>query len=206
MPFLIENTGAPVRNILVLEPYDIIWLSIQQMLRTTLGDHVSLIRLHDTNQLAEAVLRYQAEAILLSAVGHRTEVLPLLQQLALILRRHQKVHIAAYLRKALPHMEDLLRGFGVNSLFREPLDAADLAHYLVPHHSAFHPVRLTHQECRVAQALLAGKSVTRVAQLLHRDIRTISAHKQALLGKLNMASRGELQLLGGQLMADEGRP
>ncbi|MGL5389650.1 MAG: helix-turn-helix transcriptional regulator [Serratia sp. (in: enterobacteria)] len=205
MSFLMENTGTPVRSILVLEPYDITWLGIQQMLHSTLGNRVSLIRLHDTDQLAETAMRHQPEVILLSAVGHRTEVLPLLQQLALLLRAHKKVHIAAYLRKDLPHLADLLQAFGVNTLFKGPMDEAVLAHYLVPHGKACQPVLLTHQECNVAQALLTGKSVTRVAQLMHKDIRTISAHKQALLGKLNMASRGELQVLGGRLMADEAR-
>ncbi|MFV8981587.1 helix-turn-helix transcriptional regulator [Serratia fonticola] len=205
MSFLMENTGVPVRTLLVLEPYDIPWLGIQQMLRTQLGHRVSLIRLHDTDRLAETAQRHQVDAILLSAVGHRSEVLPLLQQLSLILRSSKQAHIAAYLRKDPPHLEDLLQAFGVNTLFRGPLDAADLAHYLLPHRPVFHPVRLTHQECRVAQALLTGKSVTRVAQLMRKDIRTISAHKQALLGKLNMVSRGELQVLGGRLMADEVR-
>lgn len=206
MSFLMENTGRPVRTLLVLEPYDLPWLGIQQMLQATLGNCVSLIRLHNTDRLAETAHRHQVDAILLSAVGHRTEVLPLLQQLALIMSGNKNEHIAAYLRKDLPHLEDLLRAFGVDTLFRGPLDAADLAHYVLPNHPVFHPVRLTHQECRVAQALLTGKSVTRVAQLMHKDIRTISAHKQALLGKLNMVSRGELQVLGGRLMADKVHP
>ena len=205
MSFLTENTGMPVRTILVLEPYDITWLGIQQMLQTTLGSRASLIRLTETDQLANAIQRYSIDAVLLSAIGHRTEVLPLLQQLALLMRGHQKVHIAAYLRKDLPHLMDLLQAFGVSNVFKGPIDDADLAHYLVPNNRACHPARLTNQECNVAQALLAGKSVTRVAQLMHKDVRTISAHKQALLSKLNMVSRGELQVLGGRLMADEVR-
>ncbi|MGL5387636.1 MAG: helix-turn-helix transcriptional regulator [Serratia sp. (in: enterobacteria)] len=205
MSFLTENTGAPVLNILVLEPYDITWLGIQQMLRTTLGDRVSLIRITETDQLSESVQCHRVDAVLLSAISHRTEVLPLLQQLALLMRCNTKVHIGAYLRKDLPHLVDLLLAFGVNTVFKGLIDEADLAHYLVPNNVACHPVRLTNQECNVAQALLAGKSVSRVAQLMHKDIRTISAHKQALLGKLNMVSRGELQVLGGRLMADEVR-
>lgn len=205
MSFLTENTGIPVRNILVLEPYDITWLGIQQMLRTTMGSRATLIRLTDMDQLANAVQRHSIDTVLLSAISHRSEVLPLLQQLALLMRSHQKVHITAYLRQDLPHLVDLLLAFGVNSVFKGTDNAADLAHYLEPNSQSLPPVRLTHQECNVAQALLSGKSVTRVAQLMHKDIRTISAHKQSLLGKLNMVSRGELQVLGGQLMAGEVR-
>lgn len=202
MSFLAEKTGTPVRKILVLEPYDIIWLGIQQMLRTTIGKHVSLERIVEIDQLANTILHDKVDTVLLSVIGHHTETLQLLQQLALIMRGHKKVHIAAYLRKQLPHLANLLRVFGVNTVFGGPIDVTDLAHYLVPDHQIFQPVRLTQQECNVAQALLTGKSVTRVAQLMHRDVRTISAHKQSLLGKLNMVSRGELQVLGGQLMAD----
>ena len=203
MSFLTKNTDIPLRSILVLEPYDITWLGIRQMLRTTLGKDVALIRISETDELADTALHHTVDTVLLSAIGHRTEVLPLLQQLSLLMQCHKKVHITAYLRKELPHMADLLLAFGVNNVFKRPIDATELSHLLKPHWSGFPPVRLTQQERNVAQALLTGKSVTRVAQLMHKDIRTISAHKQSLLGKLNMAGRGELQVLGGRLMAEE---
>lgn len=201
MSVFMENTQFPLRTILVLEPYDITWLGVQQMLHSTLGNSISLIRLSETARLADAAQRYQADAVLLSAIGHRTEVLPLLQQLSLLMRATRPVHIAAYLRNEMPHLQDLLLAFGVNTVFRGPLAAPELARHLMPAYPNTQTARLTYQERNVAQALLAGQSVTRVAQLMHKDIRTISAHKQSLLGKLNMAGRGELQLLGGRLMA-----
>lgn len=203
MSFLMDSTDIPLHRILVLEPYDISWLGIQQMIQTAMGDRVSLVRITETNSLADAVQLLQVDTVLLSAIGHRTEMLPLLQQLSLIIRTGKTVHIAAYLRKELPHLEDLLLAFGVSTVFEGPVDAAELAHYLVPNKQKCPSARLTQQERNVAQALLAGKSVTRVAQLMHKDVRTISAHKQSVLGKLNMVSRGELQLLGGRLMAQE---
>lgn len=203
MSFLTKNTHIPLRSILVLEPYDITWLGIRQMLRTTLGKDVALIRISDTDRLADTTLHHSVDTVLLSAIGHRSEALPLLQQLSLIMRCHKKVHIVAYLRKELPHLVDLLLAFGVDDVFKGAIDAPELVHYLRPAKSDFHLVRFTQQERNVAQCLLAGKSVTRVAQLMHKDVRTISAHKQSLLGKLNMAGRGELQVLGGRLMAEE---
>lgn len=203
MPLPMQNTGIPLPGILVLEPYDITWLGIQQLLQTALGKDVSLIRISKTAKLADSVSSYPVDTVLLSAIGHRTEVLSLLRQLSLIMRCNKKVHIAAYLHKELPHLTDLLRAFGVDCVFTGPIDTVKLVDCLKPHKPEFQPVRLTQQERNVAQALLAGESVTRVAQLMHKDIRTISTHKQSLLGKLNMAGRGELQLLGGRLMAEK---
>lgn len=201
MPFHFKNTGIPLYRILVLEPYDIAWLGIQNMIRTTLEDRVSMIRIRDTNALADAALHYRGDVVLVSAVAHHVGVLPLLHQLSVMHRYERTFHIAAYLRKDVPHLKELLLAFGVNRVFGEPMDPIGLTQYLMPT-AVDHPgTRLTPQERNVAQALLTGKSVTRVAQLMHKDVRTISAHKQAVLGKLNMASRGELQVLGGRLMA-----
>lgn len=204
MSFLMENTGDYLRRVLVLEPYDINWLGIKPIIEATFGNRILLVRISDTDKLAETALHYQVDSILLSAVGHHIDMLSLLRQLSKISRYHQHFQIAAYLRNELPHLEDLLLAFGVNVVFREGIDAVNTFHYLVPGRRAFRPGRLTPQEQNVAQALLAGQTVTRVAQLMHRDIRTISSHKRALLAKLKMTGSGELQVLGGSLMAGGG--
>ncbi|MBW7981538.1 response regulator transcription factor [Enterobacillus tribolii] len=65
------------------------------------------------------------------------------------------------------------------------------------------PARFTRRECCVTQALLSGQNVSHVARVMGKDIRTISAYKQSVLDKMKMVHSGELQVLGGNLMAAE---
>lgn len=201
MPFHVKNNDIPLYRLLVLEPYDMTWMGIRQMIHATMGNRVSLIRLRDTDRLAAEARHHQVDGVLLGAVPHHIDILPLLHQLSLMFHHEQICHIAAYLENPVPHLENLLLAFGVDRVFRGTLDANDLTRCLMPTINDYQGVTLTAQERCVAQALLTGKSVTRVAQLMHRDVRTISAHKHSLLCKLGMAGRGELQVLGGRLMA-----
>lgn len=62
---------------------------------------------------------------------------------------------------------------------------------------------LTGKEIDVLGSLLAGHTVSRIAQMLHRDIRTISTHKCSAMAKLGFKNDGEL-FSRGKWMARNG--
>ena len=59
--------------------------------------------------------------------------------------------------------------------------------------------RLTPKEFEVLMYLLEGLSVTNIARLMHRDVRTISTHKRNAMWCVGLKSSGEVQFLGGVL-------
>lgn len=65
------------------------------------------------------------------------------------------------------------------------------------------PVTLTDKEIEVLEALLAGITVSRIAYMWHRDIRTVSTHKRNAMIKLGYKNDGEL-FLRGKWMARNG--
>lgn len=59
--------------------------------------------------------------------------------------------------------------------------------------------RLTPNERIIMQALLSGQDLTAIAWKLHRDIRTISSHKQRAMERLALTSNAMLYALGALL-------
>ncbi|WP_413503252.1 LuxR C-terminal-related transcriptional regulator [Serratia proteamaculans] len=59
--------------------------------------------------------------------------------------------------------------------------------------------RLTPTEHIIMQALLSGQELTAIAWKLHRDIRTISSHKQRAMARLALTSNAMLYALGALL-------
>lgn len=59
---------------------------------------------------------------------------------------------------------------------------------------------LTLRELDVLCLLFSGKSVTSVAQVLHRDVRTVSTHKRNVMQKLGFRNDGELFIQGKWLI------
>ncbi|WP_426505067.1 LuxR C-terminal-related transcriptional regulator [Serratia proteamaculans] len=59
--------------------------------------------------------------------------------------------------------------------------------------------RLTPNERIIMQALLSGQELTAIAWKLHRDIRTISSHKQRAMARLALTSNAMLYALGALL-------
>ncbi|MBL5902942.1 response regulator transcription factor [Serratia fonticola] len=62
-----------------------------------------------------------------------------------------------------------------------------------------HPPLLTYREMDVLECLFTGKSVKTTAQVLHRDIRTISTHKRNAMIKLGFNNNCELYTWGAEL-------
>ncbi|MDW5498654.1 LuxR C-terminal-related transcriptional regulator [Pseudomonas lundensis] len=59
--------------------------------------------------------------------------------------------------------------------------------------------RLTPNERIIMQGLLSGQELTTIAWRLHRDIRTISSHKQRAMARLALTSNAMLYALGALL-------
>lgn len=198
--------GSCARRILVLESADITWLGLCRLAEQSGMKDVSLMRIPTLDRLADMVNHYAPDMLLLTSVGRKTEILPLLQQLSDIVSRHPELHIVALLKQELPHLADLLRAFGVAKLFIHPPSVDELSAVLTA--AAFPPHEerlrlLTPQERNVAKALLRGYSVSRIAQTFGKNVRTVSTQKQSVIHKLNMTNPGELQVLGGRLMSTD---
>jgi two-component system capsular synthesis response regulator RcsB len=65
--------------------------------------------------------------------------------------------------------------------------------------SKSYPFPLTHRELDVLELLFKGKSVTTTAQVLQRDIRTVSAHKRNAMFKLELYSDSDLYRWAAQV-------
>ena len=59
---------------------------------------------------------------------------------------------------------------------------------------------LTLKEITVLDHIFLGHSITRTAQLLHRDIRTISSHKRNAMAKLGYVSDADMYKRGTWLL------
>ncbi|QBH97631.1 hypothetical protein EKN56_15195 [Limnobaculum zhutongyuii] len=191
------------QTILVLEPCDIAWFGIQHLAQMSVKKHITLVRISDTATLADAVSQYQADTLLLTNIGRGTDTLALLQQMTAIAGYDKKIHITAYLCNTVSYLKDLLLGFGVNAVFSMPADPEEFLHSIMLRKEKQKVSLLSPQERYIAQALLAGLSVGDVAQLSGRDVRTISTQKKSVMNKLHMVNPGELQVLGGRMMARE---
>lgn len=194
--------GHASRRILVLEPSDIKWMGMYQLLRIHRKRDVYLHRIRQPGELGEILDQYNPDALLLTSVGRGTEVLPLLPHLSDSVMRYPRLHIVTILNQEMAHLADLLHGFGSARIFPyvpEPavlLDSLSApAAWLAGERSSL----MTLQERNVVQAMLAGYSVSQIAQQSGKNVRTISAQKQSLMLKLKMTNTGELQVLGGKL-------
>lgn len=198
--------GYSARRILVLESADITWLGLCSLLEKSGLRGISLMRVPNLDKLTEMVGHYSPDVLLLTSVGRKAEILPLLNQLSDIMAHRPLLHTVALLKQKVPHLAALLHGFGVATIFNQPPSPEALFDQLVA--SPSHPAEdkmavLTLQERNVAKALLCGYSVSRLARVLGKNVRTVSAQKQSVIHKLNMSNTGELQVLGGRLMVTE---
>ncbi|MBK5071721.1 response regulator transcription factor [Budviciaceae bacterium CWB-B4] len=204
MSLIKKDTDNSAHTILVLEPCDLAWFGIQQMLQVSPENNMMLIRIHDTDKLADALCQHhEADTLLLTNIGRGTDTLVLLQQLTIISNGDQRIHIAAYLSDTVSYLKGLLVGFGVNEVFSMPAGPEEFVESIMLRNEKGRAAVLSPQERYITQALLAGLSVGDVAQLSGRDIRTISTQKKSAMNKLHMVNSGELQVLGGRMMARE---
>ncbi|MBW7981902.1 LuxR C-terminal-related transcriptional regulator [Enterobacillus tribolii] len=195
-------------KIVVLEPADIRWLGIQQILRDAGVAESGLQRIRSADVLSETLHSQRPDILLLSSVSGNT--VSLLSTLLTLRTACPRSCVMAILHKEAPYLRELLQGFGVDQILTTPTLVAELPGLLSAHSQMQHlrsvAPRFTRQECYVMQALLAGYSVSQVARTQGKNIRTVSAQKQSVLGKMKMMHSGELQVLGGYLMtAEAGR-
>ncbi|MBW7981537.1 hypothetical protein [Enterobacillus tribolii] len=90
------NIGDSPR-ILVLEPTDVLWLGIQQMLNQPGIKKAALWRIRTPDELGAALRLHLPNVLLLTSVGSGTAVLSLLKQLSTLLPLHPNVRVMAFL-------------------------------------------------------------------------------------------------------------
>ncbi|MBW7983806.1 DNA-binding NarL/FixJ family response regulator [Enterobacillus tribolii] len=198
--------GYCSRRILVQESADITWLGLYSLVEQSGMRGLSLMRVPELDKLTEMVNSHSPDVLLLSSVGRKVEILPLLHQLSDIMTYHPLLHIVVLLKQEMPHLSSLLYGFGVATIFSQPPSMKALTDQLgaSPSRLVRKKARpLTPQERNVAKSLLMGYSVSRLARVSGKNVRTVSTQKQSVIQKLNMNNPGELQVLGGRLMATE---
>ncbi|MBW7984199.1 helix-turn-helix transcriptional regulator [Enterobacillus tribolii] len=194
------------RRILVLEPADITWLGLCRLIETSGKKEIALMRVASADSLEQYISCYAPDMLLLTSVSYRDEILPLVQRLSEITLRYPSLPVTALLKQSIPYLAELLMAFGVTTVLMQSPPLEELADILTtPAHPASKSrgVQLSLNERNVAKALLSGYSVTRLARMLGKDVRTVSAQKRSVIHKLNMSNAGELQVLGGRLMTTE---
>lgn len=200
------SAAGTLLKMIVLEPADLRWMGIQQILHDAGMPENKLHRICSPDTLNDTLRSHRPDILLLSSVNNMAS---LLNTLLTLRTTSPRLYIMALLRQDAPYLRELLQGFGVDQVLAVQTLAAELPGLLYEYGQAqyFRPTmpRFTRQECYVMQALLAGYSVSQVARAQGKNIRTVSAQKQSVLGKMKMAHSGELQVLGGYLMTAEVR-
>ncbi|MBI3546633.1 MAG: response regulator transcription factor [Gammaproteobacteria bacterium] len=85
-----------------------------------------------------------------------------------------------------------IRKVAAGGAFISPAVAEQLALAVMPEAGGLPHKTLSDREYQVLQLLVAGKSVTDIAQQLNLSVKTISTHKARLLEKMGMTSTTEL--------------
>lgn len=196
--------GSPsALRILVYESTDILWFGIQEMLRDTAIPETVTMRLHHPNDLENVLSMHAVDILLLTSADSEPGLFTLLQKLASVSSNYPQMKVVVCLQRNIPYLARLLQGFGVSVVLTPDAGSpgwVEMFNLIQAGDAEDAPIRLSRQERYVAQALLEGKSVTKIAQITGRNVRTISAQKQTLVYKLNMKYSSELQTLGGRLM------
>ncbi|MFM9971307.1 MAG: response regulator [Burkholderiales bacterium] len=85
-----------------------------------------------------------------------------------------------------------IRKIASGGAYITPAVAEQLALDVMPHSSAAPHLALSDREFQVMRMLVAGTSVTAIAEELHLSVKTISTHKARLMQKLGLASQADL--------------
>ncbi len=105
-----------------------------------------------------------------------------------------KAGASGYLTKdsASDLLPTAIRKIASGGAYITPAVAEQLALDAMPHSSAAPHLSLSDREFQVMRMLVAGTSVTAIADELHLSVKTISTHKARLMQKMGLASQADL--------------
>ena len=105
-----------------------------------------------------------------------------------------KAGASGYLTKegASEQLVSAIRKVAGGGAFITAAVAEQLALDAMPQSSGPLHLTLSDREYQVMQMLVAGKTVTDIAESLHLSVKTISTHKARLMQKMNLASQADL--------------
>lgn len=123
--------------------------------------------------------------------------------------RAYKAGASGYLTKdsASAQLVAAIRKIAAGGVYISPAAAEQLALGAMPGGSALPHNALSNREFEVLRLIVAGGSLTDIAQSLHLSVKTVSTHKTRILQKLNLSSTADLvrYALEHQLLDHGGR-
>lgn len=123
--------------------------------------------------------------------------------------RAYKAGASGYLTKdsASAQLVAAIRKIAAGGVYISPAAAEQLALGAMPGGSALPHNALSNREFEVLRLIVAGGSLTDIAQSLHLSVKTVSTHKTRILQKMNLSSTADLvrYALEHQLLDHGGR-
>lgn len=176
------------------------------------GDYQNIPKV---NGASEMLRRLPADLVVVELNGSGVSILESLRMIGQLIANWPKIRLIVCTRLTDSRLLKQLVIMGVNGIYikHEPLSALARCVFQVMAGHCHYSLKigmpaisrktdsfpLTQRELDVLESLFAGRSVTTTAQALHRDIRTISAHKRNAMVKLELHSDSDLYSWAAQV-------
>lgn len=196
-------TKRKLKRTLVVEPSEINWIGLRHLLGNLDGTQQNILRVSELIEAKNKIYEFQPDVILFTPLPHRTDYLLFLSFLSDIVSYYPVIYSVIWLQHDMRWMVPLFHAFGVVTLLIDPVSIDDINHCLGAETTGKVSKReylLGKQERVIALALLRGGSVTAIAHMMKKDVRTISTQKKSIIKKLGMKTNEELYLLAGRLV------
>ncbi|MFV8869991.1 LuxR C-terminal-related transcriptional regulator [Serratia fonticola] len=208
VPLSRPEKGYNLGNIVLMERCPMIQIEIKRLLAQPCFQVKHYQEASSIADVPRTITQYRADLVIMELAGKGESVLESLRIVNQILAAKRKIPLIVCTSLADTRLLKQLLSLGVNGIYhkQDPLSAlsqcivqvmnkrrgispqaANLLKGLV----GTTPL-LTSREIDVLEALSSGKSLTKIAHTLCRDIRTISTHKCSAMHKLGFHNNGEL--------------
>lgn len=195
-------------NIVLMERCPMIQIGIRRLLSQPCFQVKHYLETSSIADVPRTIKQYRADLVIMELAGKGESVLESLRIVNQILATKRKTPLIVCTSLADPRLLKQLFSLGVKGIYhkQDPLSAlsqcivqvmdkqmgiSPQAVNLLKGQTGSTPL-LTSREIDVLEALSSGKSLTKIAHTLCRNIRTISAHKRSAMHKLGFHNNGEL--------------
>lgn len=211
----IPNKVCHIDKVVIMETCPMTRLGIRRLLEQPNFQVGHCLEASAVNDIALMMLRSKANLVIMELSGEGESILNGLRVIGQFLSSWILTPLIVCTALADARLLNQLVGMGVGSIYlkQDPLSSLTECVYqvmeqkysyspqaaaLLDCQSTSSPL-LTYREMNVLECLFMGKSVTTTAQVLHRDIRTISTHKRNVMTKLGFQNDFELYTWGAEL-------
>lgn len=203
---------AQQNNVLIVESCPITARGIREVLKQQCGMDGSIVMVDCLTIVPDLMRAYQPRLLVMELCGNGISVLDGLKFISICHERWPNCRLVVCTGLEDPLLLQLLNASQINGLVlkQEPVMALvqSVQSALAGQRGCSYKARqlqasrppcskaLTLRELDVLSLLFSGKSVSRVAQALRRDVRTVSTHKRNVMRKLGFRTDGELFIHG----------